>query len=147
MIDLDIISQDIRNQIISGKDVNSNLLLIPNYQTPIKIKDHDNNERLSRNLSLVEFIISFDRYKRIMCSAFSSRAEELDLYKFGEVIILNTTSCLLLSVLQHNIKMDWSRGYVNLRQKMCAGSREYTCTCSRCNSTLHTTAMCQKSRK
>ena len=85
MADLDIISQEIRNQIISGKDVNSNLPLIPNYQTPIKRKDHDKDERLSRNLSLVEFIISFDRYKRIMCSAFSSRAE-LDLCKFGEVI-------------------------------------------------------------
>ena len=145
MADLDIISQEIRNQIISGKDVNSNLLLIPNYQTPIKIKDHDKDERLSRNLSLDEFIIAFDRYKRIMCSAFSSRAEELDLYKFGEVIILNITRCLLLSVVQHNFKMDWSRGYVDLRQNMCAGSREYSC--SRCNSTLHTTAMCQKSRK
>ena len=106
MADLDIISQKIRNQIISGKDVNSNLLLISNYETPIKRKDHDNNERLSRNLSLDELIIAFDRYKRIMCSVFSSRAGELDLCKFGEVIILNITSCLLLSVLQHTVKMD-----------------------------------------
>jgi hypothetical protein len=41
--DLDIISQKIRNQIISAKDVNSNLLLIPNYESPIKRKDHDDN--------------------------------------------------------------------------------------------------------
>ena len=80
MEDLDIISQEIRNQTILGKDVNLNLLLIPNYETPIKRKDHDKDERLSRNFSLDELIIAFGRYKTIMCSAFSSRAEELDLY-------------------------------------------------------------------
>ena len=31
-----------------------------------------------RNLSLNEFIIAFGRYKRIMCSAFPQRAEELE---------------------------------------------------------------------
>ena len=87
MADLNIISQEIKNLIISGKDVNSNLLLSPNYETPIKRKDHDKGEGLSRNLSLVEFIIFFDRYKRIMCSAFSSRAE-LDLCKFDEVVFI-----------------------------------------------------------
>ena len=47
--DLNMISPEIRNQIISGKDVNLNLLLIPNYETPIKGKDQDKDERLSRN--------------------------------------------------------------------------------------------------
>ena len=77
-----MISPEMWSPIFSGKDVNSNLLLIPNYETPIKRKGHDNNERLSRNLSLDEFIISFGRYKRIMCSAFSSRADELDFYSW-----------------------------------------------------------------
>ena len=75
-----MISPEIRNHIISGKDVNLNLLLIPNYETPVKRKDQDKDERLWRNLSLDEFIVAFGRYKRIMCSAFSSRAEELELY-------------------------------------------------------------------
>jgi hypothetical protein len=66
--DLDMISPEIRNQIISGKDVNLNLLLIPNYETPIKRKDQDKNEHLSTNLSLDEFIIALGRYMRIMCS-------------------------------------------------------------------------------
>ena len=47
--DLNMISPEIRNQIISGKNVNLNLLLIPNYETPIKKKDQDKDERLSRN--------------------------------------------------------------------------------------------------
>jgi hypothetical protein len=59
--DLDMISPEIRNQIISGKDLKLNLLLIPNYETPIKRKDQDKDERLSRNLSLDEFIIAFGR--------------------------------------------------------------------------------------
>jgi hypothetical protein len=44
-----MISPEMWSPIFSGKDVNSNLLLIPNYETPIKRKGHDNNERLSRN--------------------------------------------------------------------------------------------------
>jgi hypothetical protein len=40
---------------------------------------HDNDEQLSRNLSLDAFTIAFGRCKKIMCSAFSLRAEELDL--------------------------------------------------------------------
>ena len=52
MADLDMISPEIRNQIISGKDVNLNLLLIPNYETPIKRKDQDTDERLSEKFVL-----------------------------------------------------------------------------------------------
>ena len=55
--DLDMISPEIWNQIISGKNVNLNLLLIPNYETAIKRKGHDNNERLSRNLSLGNWLL------------------------------------------------------------------------------------------
>jgi len=152
--DLDMISPEIRNQIISGKDVNLNLLLIPNYETPVKRKDQDKDERLWRNLSLDEFIVAFGRYKRIMCSAFSSRAEELELYlthiietaqiwpsKFFEYHKMFSAKCAIM-LLQHNIKIDWSRGDIDLRQKICAGSRVNSC--SKCNSTLHTTSMCPK---
>jgi hypothetical protein len=141
--DLDMISPEIRNQIISGKDVNLNLLLIPNYETPIKGKDQDKDERLSRNLSLDEFIIAFVRYKRIMCSAFSSRAEELELYlthiietaqiwpsKFVEYHKMFSANRAIM-LLQHNIKIDWLRGDVDLRQTICAGSRVNSC--SRCS--------------
>ncbi|CAG2254337.1 unnamed protein product [Mytilus edulis] len=75
-----MISLEIRQNIITGKDLNLNSLLIPNYEIPIKKKTSENDDRLIRNLSLDEFIIDFGRFKRIMCSAFPSRGEELELY-------------------------------------------------------------------
>lgn len=50
-----------------GKEVNLNVLLIPNYTTPLHKKNRENDERLVKNLTLDEFIIAFGRYKRIMC--------------------------------------------------------------------------------
>lgn len=151
--DTDMISPEVRQQIITGKDVNLNILLIPNYDTPVNKKTQDKDERLRRNLSLDEFIIAFGRFKRIMCSAFPSRTEELDLYlahivetaniwphKFFEYHKMFSAKCATM-LLQHNIKIDWSKGDIELRQKICAGSRVNSCL--RCHSTLHSTAMCQ----
>ena len=47
----DLISPALRNQIISGKDINLNMLLIPNYETPYSKKSQDNDERLTSTLS------------------------------------------------------------------------------------------------
>ena len=130
--------------------------LIPTYETPIKRKDQDKNERLSRNLFQDEFIIAFGRYKRIMCSTFSSRAEELELYlihiiettqiwpsNFFEYHKMLSAKCVIM-LCQHNIKINWSRGDIDLRQNNCAGSRVNSS--SKCNSTLHTTSMCPKKK-
>lgn len=68
--EVDLVSPDIRADIIAGKDVNLNVLLIPNYTTPSHKKIRENDERLVRNLTLDEFIIAFGRYKRIMCNAY-----------------------------------------------------------------------------
>ncbi|CAG2231526.1 unnamed protein product [Mytilus edulis] len=151
--DTDMISPEIRQNIITGKDVNLNSLLIPNYEIPIKKKTSENDDRLIRNLSLDEFIIVFGRFKRIMCSAFPSREEELELYlahivetaniwpyKFFEYHRMFSAKCATM-LLQHNLKIDWSKGDFELRQTICAGSKVNSC--SFCSSTLHTSAMCQ----
>ena len=52
-----------------------------------------------------------------------------------------SAKCAIM-LLRHNIKIDWSRGDIDLRQKSCAGSRVNSC--SKCNSTLHTTSMCPR---
>ena len=57
------------------------MLLIPNYENPLKKKIKENDGRLTRKLSLDEFVIAFGRYKRVMCTAFPNRHEELDLYQ------------------------------------------------------------------
>ncbi|CAG2236160.1 unnamed protein product [Mytilus edulis] len=45
---------------------------------------------------------------------------------------------------EHNIKIDWSRGDLELRQMVCAGSTVNMCNF--CSSTLHKSSMCGNSR-
>ena len=79
-----------RKNIIEGKDVNLAALLIPYYSGPMNNDDRlsvDNchnrkpDPRLNRNLSLNEFMKAFGIYKNVMCQAYPSRREELDMYK------------------------------------------------------------------
>ena len=73
---IDMVSPEIQDQITSSKDVNLNILLIPNYENQSKKKITETDERLNRSLSLDEFIVAFGWFKRIMCSVHSWRAED-----------------------------------------------------------------------
>ena len=73
---IDLVSPEIRADILAGKDINLNILLIPNYTTPSQRKVKENDERVIRQLSLDEFIVAFDRYKKIMCSTYPNRSAE-----------------------------------------------------------------------
>ena len=55
--DVDLVSPEIRADILAGKDVNLNILLIPNYTTPAIKKMKEKDKRLTRNLSIDEFIV------------------------------------------------------------------------------------------
>ena len=56
---VDMVSPEIRSKIIAGKDINLNILLLPNYETPSKQKNKDNDDHLMHNLTLDEFISAF----------------------------------------------------------------------------------------
>ena len=84
------ISPHMRKNIIEGKDVNLAALLIPYYSGPMNNDDrlsvdscHNRkpDPRLNRNLSLNEFMKAFGIYKNVMCQAYPSRREELDMYE------------------------------------------------------------------
>lgn len=150
--EVDLVSPDIRADILAGKDVNLNVLLIPNYTTPSVKKIRENDERLVRNLTLDEFIIAFGRYKRIMCNAYPNRVEELDAYlshiietaniwpeRFYEYHQVFSNKCAAL-LLQRNIKVDWSKGDNELRMLICAGSPVKSCDF--CGSNIHSSSMC-----
>jgi hypothetical protein len=77
---VDMVSPKICSKIIAGKNINLNILPLPNYETPSKQKNKDNDDRLKRNLKLDEFITAFGRYIKILCLGFPNRAEELDAY-------------------------------------------------------------------
>ncbi|CAG2242115.1 unnamed protein product [Mytilus edulis] len=149
---VDMVSPELRNDIITGKDVNLNILLIPNYEHSTIKKNKESDVRLQRNLSMDEFVIAFGRYKRIMGTAFPNRNEELDLYLahiietaniwpdcFYEYHKMFSAKCAVM-LIQHNIKIDWSKGDSDLRNMVCAGSKINKCR--KCHSTTHSTVMC-----
>ncbi|KAK6185679.1 hypothetical protein SNE40_007859 [Patella caerulea] len=147
----DMVHPEVRRQILSGKHVNLNILLMPNFQ-PSKRPSKELDERLSRNLSLDEFIVAFGRFKRIMVAAFANRSQELDDYmahiietaniwpeKFYKYHKLFSAKCATV-LYQRNQIIDWSYGDPGLRQLVCAGSRVRNC--DTCRSTVHVSAIC-----
>ncbi|CAG2231260.1 unnamed protein product [Mytilus edulis] len=146
-----MVSPELRNDIITGKDVNLNMLLIPNYENSTIKKNKESDVRLQRNLSMDEFVIAFGRYKRIMGTAFPNRNEELDLYLahiietaniwpdcFYEYHKIFSAKCAVM-LIQHSIKKI-GQGDSDLRNMVCAGSKINTCR--KCHSTTHSTVMC-----
>ncbi|XP_076101126.1 uncharacterized protein LOC143070913 [Mytilus galloprovincialis] len=84
---VETISPQLRQNITAGRDVNLASLLIPFYaglcsdnieQFPYPNKP---DPRLNRSLSIGEFVQAFSIYKNVMCSAYSQRRNELDLYE------------------------------------------------------------------
>ena len=87
---VETISPHMRKNIIEGKDVNLAALLIPYYSVPMNNDDrlsvdschnHKPDPRLNRNLNLNEFMKAFGIYKNVMCQAYPSRREKLDMYE------------------------------------------------------------------
>ena len=96
---VDIVSISIQKQIIQGRDVNIASLLIPNFESPqsrtvtsegVEINlTSKPDPRLNRQLTIQEFILAFDKYKRIMTTAFPARKSELDAYEEDVIEISN----------------------------------------------------------
>ena len=161
--DVDIVSQSLRQQILSGKDINLALLLIPNNESTTEHRrvDFDGIEytlkpgdpRLSKTLTLGEFIVAFGRYKSIVCEAMPHRRMELDTYEKDIVEIahqfggnrfyeyhkaFSAKAAALLH--QRGIKVDWSKRDYGLFCTLFAGVK--TNTCSLCGSVSHTSEFC-----
>ena len=92
---VEIVSPNLRNQILSGKDINLALLLMPNNDSlaeyrlvdfsGIEYSMRPGDPRLTKNLSLGEFITAFSKYRNIICEVMPHKKEELDYYERGIV--------------------------------------------------------------
>ncbi|CAG2254395.1 ANK [Mytilus edulis] len=85
---VEIVSPQLRKNIISGLDINLASVLIPYYvgsgtseMFDGDDKNYKTDPRLTRSLSIGEFIQAFSIYKSVMCSAFPHRRSELDSYE------------------------------------------------------------------
>jgi hypothetical protein len=76
---------------------------MPNYEAPqthsvtadeIKVNISSKPDpRLKKTLTIQEFIQAFGKYKRIMCSVYPERREELDAYE-DDIVKIRPTSLL-----------------------------------------------------
>lgn len=159
---LELVSLSIRKQIIEGRDVNLESMLISEFEMSQVRTFHTEgcnvnvkappDPRLSRQLTISEFITAFGKYKRIMCSRFPARRPELDIYEaiiiefhnlFGEKFydyyrIFSARSAEALRM--HTIKVDWSVRDKTLINLLLSGTK--TKCCGQCGSIAHTTVFC-----
>ena len=162
---VEIVSPNVRREIIAGKDINLASLLIPgaNFATHdlqgrhamlgeviIPLKP---DKRLSKNLNIQEFITAFTILKNVLCQTFPHRRVELDAY-LREIIDMSTRfggtlfyeyhksySARAAALLQtYNVKVDWSLRDTRLYTSIFAGCRANACAV--CHGMTHTTDFC-----
>lgn len=152
---VETISPSLRNQIISGRDVNLAALLIPYFTGQSDPNCHSVDKpdaRLNRNLNLSEFILAFGVYKHVMCTAHPSRRVELDLYE-RDIVDMGVRystgfyeyhrqfSMKAAAQLRYNnIPIDWSVRDNTLFCNIFANIKPITC--EHCDSSLHNSGFC-----
>ena len=160
-----IVSQHLRNEMISGKNINLAKLLIPDGEEynqreilitgggaiPVKSKT---DPRLLRDLSLPEFISAFTTYKDTVKSECPDWAAEMETYlldiidmskSFGGTLFYQYHKLFSLraaDVLEkYGRRVNWAVRDNDLYCKIFAGRRANAC--SLCGSISHDTLMCQ----
>ena len=90
---VDLVPENVRKDIIRGKDINLAQLLLPTRERgvfsgtrDIKIGDETltlkplKDKRLTRSLTIQEFVKAFNIFKNILCQTFPQRRVEMDRY-------------------------------------------------------------------
>ena len=160
---VEIVAPHLRSQILAGKDINLALLLMPSNESTSDHRrvDFDGIEyvmkpgdpRLSKNLTLGEFIVAFGKYKNIVCEVMPHRRTELDQYERGVVEMANNFggtrfydyhkafSAKAAALLhQRQVKVDWSIRDNGLFCTMFAGMKINVC--GLCASVNHASDFC-----
>ncbi|XP_044133871.1 uncharacterized protein LOC122932142 [Bufo gargarizans] len=152
----------IKKDILEGKDVNLASLLITSHDVTenksfgcselsvvLKAKD----PRLSRKLTLAEFVLAFSLFRDVVCSASPNRREELDIYlyrvvdlahKYGGTAFYDyhrSFSAKAAAIwAQFQVVTDWSNIDMELFCRHFASLKSPVC--ATCQSPAHTTAWC-----
>ncbi|MEW8548788.1 MAG: hypothetical protein AB2693_35255 [Candidatus Thiodiazotropha sp.] len=158
---IDVVTDSVRKNIISGKYVNLASLLIPDYDTsklPTDsmvavelLKRQQRDHRLDRALTITQFFKAFGVYKRIMCEAFPQRRDELDLYEadigniyehYGDIFYQYHVqfSRQAAAYMMKGIKVDWSKRHKDLFQLLIGGTK--TKLCEYCFQADHQSPFC-----
>ncbi|KAM4794878.1 uncharacterized protein WCC33_000014 [Rhinophrynus dorsalis] len=154
-----------RKDILEGKDINLVSLLISSKdgmenkafscdQVSVVLKARD--PRLSKKLSIAEFVLAFSIFRDVICSQHPSRREELDLYLYRVVELgyryggsafydyhRSFSAKAAAAWAQFNYLADWSQLDTELFCQHFAGLRAPVC--SVCQATDHTSGFCPNS--
>ena len=158
---IDVVTDSVKRNIITGKYVNLACLLIPDFEAPKASTDDMNglqflrrdrkDHRLDRALNITQFYKAFGIYKRIMCEAYPLRRTELDLYEadignifehYGNIFYQYHVqfSKQAAVYLEKGIKVDWSKRHKDLFQLLVGGVK--TKSCDHCGQADHQSPFC-----
>ena len=156
---VDIVSPNLRLQILTGQDINLAALLLPDINSDQPDLTFHNiwpvtaDARLQCSLSISEFVTAFSIYKRIMCGAYPQRSQELDWYlcdivdiasKFGDQAayeyhkLFSARAAALLT--ERKIKVDWSYRDQAIFSLVVSGRPAFRCDL--CKSVSHRAKFC-----
>ena len=163
---IDVVTESVKNNILSGKYVNLACLLIPDYEAPNIsfenmnglefLKKDRRDHRLDRALTITQFFKALGMYKRVMCEAYPMRRTELDLYMadigsiyehYGDIFYQYHVqfSKRAAAYMEKGIKVDWSKRHKDLFQLLVGGTR--TKLCEHCLQADHQSAFCPSQKR
>ena len=124
LLEVETFSATLKTAILDGKDVNLASWLIPHFDlgeyshytgsdgSHHLLRPLSSDPRLHRNVTLAEFISTFNKYRNVMCEVWDRR-RELDasetriegtaFYEYHKVFAARSAALIL----QHNVKLDW----------------------------------------
>jgi hypothetical protein len=163
--DIDIVPGHVKRDIVRGKDVNLAILLLPVKDRKAYSADKDvqfgseiftikakGDSRLTRDLTISEFICAFNIYKRLMCAEYPHRRAELDKY-MSFIIEINQKfpgfafyhyhlqfSAKAAQYCEVGQRIDWSAPDSTMLSTIVAGLKANVCNL--CQAFDHTAAFC-----
>ncbi|XP_044128654.1 uncharacterized protein LOC122925402 [Bufo gargarizans] len=154
--------ESLKKDIVAGKDINLASILIASHDVAenrvincgdVSIVMKAKDARLSRKLSIPEFVLAFSVYRDVVCSAQPDRREELDRYlyrvtdlgqKYGGSAFYDYhrsfSAKAAAALSQFQFVTNWAEMDTELFCRHFAGLRAPTC--SNCQSIFHTTDWC-----
>lgn len=165
---VDIIPENLRRDILKGKNINLAQLLLPARERGMFVGNRDikigeetltlkplKDERLLKHLTIQEFIQAFNMYKNVLCEVFPDRRNELDEYQSNIIGIsakypgfsfyeyhLEFAGRAAFFLEHRNIAVDWAIMDERLLTQIVAGRQANIC--SLCNAFDHSTRFCPK---
>ena len=158
--DIESVPKRLRKAIIEGYNVNMSRLLLPrNNEDDDEEEDESvylklkTDPRLDKSLTIMEFILAFNRYVNIICEVFPQRRRELSAY-MCEIIRLSShfdhpffydyhrlfTQKAETMLHTRNVLVDWSRRDYDIYFNIFSDLRPVGCDL--CRSPDHSTTFC-----